>query len=381
MNLADRPPRRTGRQAALGGWKLRVVVRAELPQIKLGTPARSGPVLVRPREEVLAVGKRDLAVACADDEPGSRGVVLGHGVAELRHGRTSVRIERGAVAISFWTAGLSLDRGALVARIVSYSPPMDGHEGLDQLEQYLRSTEIVSPGVALSVGNGEPTGGHPDKQSLVLAGGVRVLAKPGHDDFEATVRREAAGWQVAKHLGFTRPSGSDGAAGCAQAVDRVRGCAQLADHVAGREAVAHGSGSTPGGRGLAGGSVRCGRGARRSRWQQLVRCSRSLDRSPGPLAACRYWKRLRPWGQLRQFKLLPASPGRSAARACAGGRSTPVRELALGTRSITGPGRSRPDPRACKTAGRGACAANWVVVLAGPIRTGVDCYGSTRRFG
>ena len=66
---------------------------------------------------------------------------------------------------------------------------MDGHEGLDQLEQYLRSAEILSPGVALSVGNGEPTGGHPDKQSLVLAGGVRVLAKPGHDDFEATVRR------------------------------------------------------------------------------------------------------------------------------------------------------------------------------------------------
>jgi hypothetical protein len=30
-----------------------------------------------------------------------------------------------------------------------------------------------------------------------------VMAKPGFDQFEGVVRREAAGWQVARHLGFS----------------------------------------------------------------------------------------------------------------------------------------------------------------------------------
>jgi hypothetical protein len=44
--------------------------------------------------------------------------------------------------------------------------------------------------------------GHPEKHRILLAGGVQVLAKPGFDQWEPVTRREAAGWQVAKHLGF-----------------------------------------------------------------------------------------------------------------------------------------------------------------------------------
>jgi hypothetical protein len=86
---------------------------------------------------------------------------------------------------------------------MAYSPPMEGHEGLAELEHYLRTGQILTSGDLLSVTNGgEPAGGHPDKHRVLLVGGVQALAKPGMDQFESTVKREVAGWLVAKHLGF-----------------------------------------------------------------------------------------------------------------------------------------------------------------------------------
>jgi hypothetical protein len=83
-------------------------------------------------------------------------------------------------------------------RRVRYSRAMEGHDdGLDALERYLESAEILTWGEVVS------EGGHPEKHRVVLAGGVQVMAKPGHDQFEGVVKREAAGWQVAKYLGFT----------------------------------------------------------------------------------------------------------------------------------------------------------------------------------
>jgi hypothetical protein len=77
---------------------------------------------------------------------------------------------------------------------------MEGHEGLDDLERYLETAEVLSR-EALRVGVGEQPGSHPDKQAVVLAGGVKVMAKPGQGDpWRAMIRREAAGWQVARHL-------------------------------------------------------------------------------------------------------------------------------------------------------------------------------------
>jgi hypothetical protein len=74
-------------------------------------------------------------------------------------------------------------------------PPM---EGLDELEEYLATAKILS-----SMGPVEP-GAHPEKQRFLLAGGVQVMAKPAVDpNFEAAVRHEAAGWQIAKALGYT----------------------------------------------------------------------------------------------------------------------------------------------------------------------------------
>ena len=55
---------------------------------------------------------------------------------------------------------------------------------------------------ALHRGRSNLDGGHPEKHRIVVAGGVQVLAKPGFDQWEPVTRREAAGWQVAKHLGF-----------------------------------------------------------------------------------------------------------------------------------------------------------------------------------
>ena len=69
-------------------------------------------------------------------------------------------------------------------------------EGLDDLERYLSTAEILTWGDAVL------EGGHPEKHRVVLAGAVQVMAKPGHDQYELMVHREAAGWQVAKHLGF-----------------------------------------------------------------------------------------------------------------------------------------------------------------------------------
>lgn len=70
-------------------------------------------------------------------------------------------------------------------------------EELDALEVYLRGAPILTWG-----DNQNIDGGHPEKHRVVLAGGVQVLAKPGFDQWEPIPRREAAGWAVAKHLGF-----------------------------------------------------------------------------------------------------------------------------------------------------------------------------------
>jgi hypothetical protein len=69
-------------------------------------------------------------------------------------------------------------------------------EELEELERYLSAATILTWGEAVT------EGGHPEKHRVLLAGGVQVMAKPGHDNLGAVVRREAAGWQVAKHLGF-----------------------------------------------------------------------------------------------------------------------------------------------------------------------------------
>ena len=74
---------------------------------------------------------------------------------------------------------------------------VEGHEGLDELETYLAEAEILTWGEAVT------EGGHPEKHRVILAGGVQVMAKPGFDQYEDMVKREVAGWRVAKHLGFT----------------------------------------------------------------------------------------------------------------------------------------------------------------------------------
>lgn len=69
-------------------------------------------------------------------------------------------------------------------------------EELEDLERYLSRAEILTwGGVGLDCG-------HPEKHLIVLAGGVQAIAKPGIENLESVVLREAAGWQVAKELGF-----------------------------------------------------------------------------------------------------------------------------------------------------------------------------------
>jgi|GEM_PF-4087942 len=83
---------------------------------------------------------------------------------------------------------------------MTYSRPSmngEGHEGLDELETYLTTAEVLTWGEAVM------EGGHPEKHRIILAGGVQVMAKPGFDQHEDTVKREVAGWHVAKHVGFT----------------------------------------------------------------------------------------------------------------------------------------------------------------------------------
>lgn len=70
-------------------------------------------------------------------------------------------------------------------------------ESLDELERYLETDQPLTWGEAVLEGH------TPDKRRIVLDGGVHVMAKPGHDQYERTVRRAAAGWQVARRLGFT----------------------------------------------------------------------------------------------------------------------------------------------------------------------------------
>ncbi len=68
---------------------------------------------------------------------------------------------------------------------------------LEELEGYLRAATI------LTWGDPVLPGGHPDKHRILLAGGVQVMAKPGHEEpWASVVRREAAGWLVAKAFGF-----------------------------------------------------------------------------------------------------------------------------------------------------------------------------------
>jgi hypothetical protein len=74
-------------------------------------------------------------------------------------------------------------------------------EATEALEQYLRSAPILA--IAQPPVGG---GAHPGKQTLLLTGGVRVIAKPAIEPTETTepsMRREAAAWQVVKALGFT----------------------------------------------------------------------------------------------------------------------------------------------------------------------------------
>lgn len=70
-------------------------------------------------------------------------------------------------------------------------------EELDGLERYLQRAAVLTWGDALRL-----DGGHPDKHRVVLAGGIQVLAKPTIPPHERVPPREAAGWLVAKHLGF-----------------------------------------------------------------------------------------------------------------------------------------------------------------------------------
>jgi hypothetical protein len=97
-----------------------------------------------------------------------------------------LRSNLGALQIAFCVV--------LSPRVLTYSR---GVEGLDALEIYLRVAPILTWG-----DNQNIDGGHPEKHRVVLAGGVQVLAKPGFDQWEPIPRREAAGWMVAKHLGF-----------------------------------------------------------------------------------------------------------------------------------------------------------------------------------
>lgn len=72
-------------------------------------------------------------------------------------------------------------------------------EGLDELEEYLRTAEILYVG-----GFPSPGGAHPGKL-VILAGGVGVLAKPADANAAAAemVPREVAAWPVAKHLAWS----------------------------------------------------------------------------------------------------------------------------------------------------------------------------------
>jgi hypothetical protein len=71
-------------------------------------------------------------------------------------------------------------------------------DGLEQLEQYLRSAAV------LGVSTFAQQGAHPSFR-LILTGGVTVLAKPAHTvpiDGPAMIRYEVAGWVVARDLGW-----------------------------------------------------------------------------------------------------------------------------------------------------------------------------------
>jgi hypothetical protein len=89
----------------------------------------------------------------------------------------------------------------IVRRAIEGSYEEPDLEAIEALEQYLRSAPILAIAQPPVAG-----GAHPGKQTLLLTGGIRVIAKPGIDPTDTTepaMRREAAAWEVAKALGFS----------------------------------------------------------------------------------------------------------------------------------------------------------------------------------
>jgi hypothetical protein len=73
-------------------------------------------------------------------------------------------------------------------------------DGLDELEEYLRTARIMEVCAFPAT-----TGGAHPKALVILDGGVGLLAKPADANADAPemVTREAAAWTVARHLGWT----------------------------------------------------------------------------------------------------------------------------------------------------------------------------------
>jgi len=61
--------------------------RGELPGVELDRPARRGPLLMRPREEVQTIRQLDRAVLACEDHPRAIRIVLGDREAVLLHAR------------------------------------------------------------------------------------------------------------------------------------------------------------------------------------------------------------------------------------------------------------------------------------------------------
>jgi hypothetical protein len=76
-------------------------------------------------------------------------------------------------------------------------------DGLDELENYLRTARILDVGAFPDPGIPQP-GAHQSFR-FILEGGVSALAKPAHTigDGESVVRYEAAAWVVARLVGWT----------------------------------------------------------------------------------------------------------------------------------------------------------------------------------
>jgi hypothetical protein len=76
-------------------------------------------------------------------------------------------------------------------------------EYLDDLERYLREATILD---AWAFPGG---GGHPDKRTVLLSGGVSVVAKMGNSSqHQDMARREVAAWHIARALGWPELMGA-----------------------------------------------------------------------------------------------------------------------------------------------------------------------------